>query len=426
MPLNFLGSVITEGTGVIPYYDQIKRYGPPLLVTGLLKRYFAGATNTWERDLHGRVVIITGGTSGLGAAVARDLAERGAQLILLVKTTQDEWLVNFINDLRDLTGNHLIYAEEADLADFYSVRKFATKWINNSPPRRLDMVICCAGVALPPSSSRAATQDGVELHLQTNYMGHYHLLNILSPALRAQPPDRDVRVILTSCISSVMADFDIGDLEFSRRGYPSYRPWRVFGSSKLALTLFGYEFQRRLNEYERPDKAPNNVHVSIVDPGMMRSPSFKRFVSMGSLIGLLIYVLLWPIWWFFLKTSIDGSQSILFAAMSPEVKDTLEATYISECRVRQAPPRKEITSPELQKDLFEVTDKIVQETEKSSVIARKRMESKNSEKPNGDTSSFKTDNSTKKPACTTAKTTATSQTASSTAKAKKTKKTPKI
>lgn len=270
----------------------------------------------------------------------------------------------------------MIYAEECNLSDFYSIRKFATTWLDNSPPRRLDSIICCAGVALPPSLPRVACPNGIEQHIQINYLSHYHLLTLLSPAFRAQPPDRDVRIILTACVSSVMADFDANDLEFSKRGYPSYRPWLVLGASKLALTMFGYEFQKRLNTYERPDKAPSNIYVAVVDPGMMRSPSFKRFMSFGAIWGLLLYLLLWPIWWLFLKTSIDGSQSILYAAMCPDVTDSKEVSYISECRIRNKPPRKELDDQELQKDLYDFTEKIVLDVEKKKVAEVKRREQK--------------------------------------------------
>lgn len=382
MPINFLGTVFAEGTKAIPYFDYIKKYGVYVVSLAAIKRYFSGSSNTWERDMHGRVVMITGGTSGVGASVALEVASRGAQVILLVRSTGDEWLVNYVDDLRERSQNFMIYTEECNLGDFYSIRKFATKWLDNSPPRRLDTVICCAGVALPPMSPRSATPDGLEQHLQLNYLGHFHLLTLLAPSLRSQPADREVRVLLTTCVSSVMADFDMNDLEFTNRGYPSNRPWKVMGSSKLALSMFAYEFQQQLNDYERPDKSPVNSHVCIVDPGMMRSPSFKRFTSLGRLWGLVLYVLLWPLFWLFLKTSNNGAQSILFALMSPEPKDTQEVSYISDCTVRKAPPRKELRDRDMQKQLFEISEKLVLDIEKKSVVARKRKEKEEAEKKN--------------------------------------------
>lgn len=374
MPLNFLYSVAKEGRSAIPYYDKLKIWVPVLGVVFLVKNYFAGASNTWDRDMHGRVVIITGGTSGLGAQIVRDLANKGAQIVLLVRNTHNSWISDYIDDLREETANPCIYAEEADLADFYSVRKFATKWIDNSPPRRLDMVICCAAVATPPGVERQASVDGLEQMFQVNYLGHYHLLTILAPALRSQPPDRDVRVILTNCIASLSGTLDMDDLDGSKSVYNKIQSFRPLGASKLALSLFGYELQRRFATFQRKDQAPNNVHTAIVDPGMMRSPSFKRFFSCGSLIGLLIYVVLWPFWWLFLKSSKDGAESMKHAMMSPEVAAHQDACYISESHIRAPPPRHEFKDLEFQKTLFEKTEKLISAAEKATLIERKTRE----------------------------------------------------
>ena len=59
MPLNFLGTVFAEGTQAIPYINEIKKYGPYLVAIAASKRYFSGSSNTWEREFHGRVVMIT-------------------------------------------------------------------------------------------------------------------------------------------------------------------------------------------------------------------------------------------------------------------------------------------------------------------------------------------------------------------------------
>jgi len=99
--------------------------------------------------MHGKVVLITGGTSGVGEAVLKDLATRGAQIVLLTQhALGDPFLVDFIDDTRAETNNQLITAEQVDLSSLHSVRQFATKWIDNAPPRRLDMVVLCANSAL--------------------------------------------------------------------------------------------------------------------------------------------------------------------------------------------------------------------------------------------------------------------------------------
>ncbi|ODQ64092.1 NAD(P)-binding protein [Nadsonia fulvescens var. elongata DSM 6958] len=376
MPFEFINSVAKGGTSAIPYYSQIRQYGPYIAGLIAIKSYFGGASNSWERDMHGRVVILTGGTSGVGAAVAEDMARRGAQIIFLVRNVNDGWLIDFINDLRYRSNNHLLYAEEADLSDLHSIRKFATKWLDNSPPRRLDTVICCAGTAPPPGTLRLATKSDIEQQFLINYLGHYHLLNLLSPALRVQPPDRDVRIILTGCLSHVLADLDLTDLEFSKRGYPVYKPWKSLGAAKLCLSMYAEQLQRQLVEYTRPDGSENNVKVVVADPGMMRSPSFKRFFSLGSVWGLLLYLLLWPIWWLFFKTSIQGAQTILFAVYSAEVIQdrTGEAVFLAECKIKsKKSPRSEISDEGMRTKLVEVSDKYIEIAERKMAIQRNKL-----------------------------------------------------
>lgn len=147
MPLDFLGSVYYDGTKV-PYWEQIKQVTPFVASAILLKLYTNGSSNTWERKLHGKVYIMTGGTSGIGSALAKELASKGAQLVLLSSQIGEHadnsakvWMTDYVNDLREVTGNELIYSEYCDLSSLHSIRKFATKWLDNSPARRLDGVI---------------------------------------------------------------------------------------------------------------------------------------------------------------------------------------------------------------------------------------------------------------------------------------------
>ena len=129
MPIPLLSIVFHDGVS-IPYASTLIKSAITLVALYFLKRYLSGARNSSERVLHGKVVILTGGTSGIGAAVARELATRGAQLILLTRhPLSDPFLVDYIEDLRASTGNELITAEQVDLADLISIRRFATQWI---------------------------------------------------------------------------------------------------------------------------------------------------------------------------------------------------------------------------------------------------------------------------------------------------------
>ena len=254
-----------------------------------------------------KLTLFQGGTSGIGAKVAEQLAEQGAQIVLLVRDHTDPWTIEFIEQLRDRTENPLIYAETCDLDSLLSIREFATKWINTTPPRRLDMVICNAGVLAPPFSQPRETSDGIEWHWGINYLGHYHLLNLLSPAIRVQPLDRDVRIIFTTCALYAVGKLDDAVSEVSS--------WKAFGASKLALMMTAQDLQTQFKKSDRG--GVTNIRVYCVDPGLVRTPLLRGFLSMGSVWGLLLYLIMWPIWYLILKSPLEGAQTVLHCAMTP-------------------------------------------------------------------------------------------------------------
>lgn len=383
MPLDILKYGILEGFDKVPYWNQIKTYAPFLAVATLVKLYTNGASNTWERKLHGKVYIVTGGTSGIGTAVVRDLASRGAQIVLLTSQLSGEsdasakiWINDYINDLRESTNNQMIYAEDCDLSSLYAIRKFATKWLDNSPARRLDGVICLAAECLPLKSLRTNSVDGVEIQMAINYLGHYHLLTLLEPALRVQPPDRDVRVLLSSCLSQALGSVDLNDLLWEDKTYPQKKPWNVYGTSKLLLNMFAKEFQRKVESTPRADKQPCAVRVNVVNPGIVRSPSTRRFLSMGTLFGLLLYIILYPFFWLFLKSCEQGSQSYEFAINSPNLHTMNGGNYIKECDILPNESRTELRNIELQKEVFNITAKKIEMLEKRSAIKRNQGKKK--------------------------------------------------
>ncbi|CAK9435843.1 uncharacterized protein LODBEIA_P05020 [Lodderomyces beijingensis] len=380
MPVDFLASVVLDGPQVIPYWDRIKEHGLTVLpIVGSIaaaKYYFRGASNTWERDMHGKVYIVTGGTSGVGAVLAYELALKGAQLVLLTRRTNDLWLAEYIEDLREKTNNPLIYAEECDLNSLYSVRKFATKWLDNQPPRRLDGVICCAAESIPRNSQRQITVDGVEKQIGINYLGHFHLLTLLEPSLKVQPPDRDVRVLIATCSSQNLGDVDLEDLLWENKRYPVSQPWKLYGSSKLLLGLFAKHYQKILMAHERKDQAPCNVRINMVNPGIVRSPSTRRFISMGSLWGLLLYVLMFPIWWILLKSCSQGAQTFYFGLFAPIIMKLEGGNILQECKINTK-VRKELLDESLQEKVYHNTTELIKKLETQS--ARERNKNKTPE-----------------------------------------------
>lgn len=282
--------------------------------------------------------------------------------------------MDFIEDLRETTSNELIYAEQVDLASLHSIRLFATKWIDNVPPRRLDMIVLCAATLKPRLSLPTFTHDGLEPCWGVNYLANFHLLSILSPAIRAQPPDRDVRVVMATCGSYIG-----GDLKAMRDDKSPLPQGREYETSKLALMVFATAFQKHLDAFARPDKQPNNARVIMVDPGLTRTPGMRRWLTLGSLWGLLVYVALWPVWWLFLKSPDMGAQGFLTAAMEAELGATAGGRLIKECRETKF-LKDEVKDEGVAKKLWKFSEQQVVAVEKESAVRRALIKNASEEK----------------------------------------------
>ncbi|KAJ4256756.1 hypothetical protein NW762_008852 [Fusarium torreyae] len=371
MPIVLFLGVLENG---LP--EQVRQHSRAIIYTililtflFLLKIWTSGRKNPSERLLHGKVVMMTGGTSGIGAQTALGLASQGAQLVLLTQAPQtDPFLVEYIDDLRQKTNNHMIYAETVDLSSFYSIRQFATKWIDNAPPRRLDMIILCAAVLTPPGGKRRESEEGIEETWMVNFLANFHLLGILSPALRAQPIDRDVRVIIPTCSAYIGAP-SLKDAVSK----DNWTPGTAYARSKLAMNVFGQAFQKHLDSYERPDKAPNNTRVVFVDPGLARTPSTVRWLTRGSLWGLAVYLTGYIVPWFLLKSPYMAAQSILYTAMDGAFARGQGGKLIKECMEVDF-ARKEVKDEEVAKKLWEESDALIEKVEK--IQAKKRAAQK--------------------------------------------------
>jgi len=193
---------------------------------------------TTERigDLKGKMVLITGGASGIGFSAAEVLASRGADLVIAVRNiTKGEKAAGRIrakHTASSVTVMHL------DLGDLASVRQFATEFSGRFD--RLDLLINNAGVMVPPYSK---TKDGFELQFGTNHLGHFALTAHLLPMVMATPLSR---IVTVSSIAARRARIRFDNLDGSK----GYNPMTFYRQSKLSNLLFALELQNRLERAE--------------------------------------------------------------------------------------------------------------------------------------------------------------------------------
>jgi NAD(P)-dependent dehydrogenase (short-subunit alcohol dehydrogenase family) len=132
-------------------------------------------------DLTGNVAIVTGGNTGIGYVTVRELAKKGAKVFLAARNEiKGIDAVNRIKaELRDLPGANLIEFIHLDLGSLAEVRKFAKEF--SSRQLKLDMLILNAGIMATPFG---LTVDGIETQIGTNHMGHFLLVNLLTPIIK--------------------------------------------------------------------------------------------------------------------------------------------------------------------------------------------------------------------------------------------------
>jgi NAD(P)-dependent dehydrogenase (short-subunit alcohol dehydrogenase family) len=183
-------------------------------------------------DQGGRVAVVTGANGGLGYVTARELARKGARVVLACRNEEKAW------EAADRLGAEVpeavdrIELARLDLGDLSSVREFADTFAHD----RLDLLVNNAGVMALPHRT---TVDGFETQFGVNHLGHFALTGLLLPVVLQTP---GARIVTVSSFMHALANIDINDLNSERR----YQKWIAYARSKTANLLFTHELARRL------------------------------------------------------------------------------------------------------------------------------------------------------------------------------------
>jgi NAD(P)-dependent dehydrogenase (short-subunit alcohol dehydrogenase family) len=229
-----------------------------------------------------RTALVTGATSGIGRAIAEEMAAAGLTVVLLARDEARGEAVR--QEIATATGNDRISVVLGDLGDMASVRQAALA-VERAHPK-VDVLVNSAGVY---TRKRTVTRDGYETMFATNLLGPFLLTNLLLPLLRAAG---SARILVLSAPSGTKLDFD--DLQGERR----FRSLTNFGASKAADLLFTFELARRLNE--------TGVTANAIHPGLVRT-------SLMTGAPALIRWALWP----FSGTPESAVKTIVPLALDP-------------------------------------------------------------------------------------------------------------
>ena len=214
-----------------------------------------GATTTADEvldgiDLSGKLVVITGGASGLGKETARAMAARGAHIVIPARDMGKGEAA--AAEIRAATADEKIEVMDLDLGSMASIRAFADAFLARYD--RIDLLINNAGVMACPYGE---TADGLEMQFGTNHIGHFLMTNLLMPAiLKGAESSGGGRIVNLSSRGHHLDTVHFDDLKFESRGYDK---WAAYGQAKTANIMFSVGLEKRL--------AGKGVHALAVHPG---------------------------------------------------------------------------------------------------------------------------------------------------------------
>ncbi|XP_076231556.1 retinol dehydrogenase 14 [Calliopsis andreniformis] len=297
-----------------------------LLALYIYAQYTLGRCDCKNR-MDGKTVIITGCTSGIGKETARDIAKRGARLIMACRNTD---LANKIKDeLIKESGNNNIIVRKLDLSSLSSVREFAQQI--NREEERLDVLIHNAGTA--EVFRKKVTEDGLEMTMATNHYGPFLLTHLLIDLLKKSKPSR---IVVVASGLYVLARLNLNNMN-PTRSLPGY----IYYVSKYANIVFTLELARRLEG--------SGVTANCLHPGIMNTGIWKNVPRPFSwALNLMLNA--------FCKTNEQGAQTTIHLAVSEELAG-VTGKYFMDCHEHDL--LRGAKDPAKAKKLWEISENMV-------------------------------------------------------------------
>jgi len=275
--------------------------------------------------MDGKVVLITGGTSGIGRAAATALAGMGAEVVVTGRNKEKG--EEALGEIRRESGNEEVSLLLADLAVQAEVRRLAEAVRERHD--RLDVLVNNAGLV---QSRRTETPDGIETTLAVNHLAPFLLTNLLLDLLKESAPSR---IITVASEAQRWGKMDLDDLQSERR----YRGFPVYGKTKLANIMFTFELAERLEG--------TGVTANCLHPGSVNTNFGKNNRN--------LMTLLFRVFKPFMRSPEQGADTIVYLASSPDVEG-MSGKYLSDRKVISASD--EAYDETLRKKLWEASEKL--------------------------------------------------------------------
>ncbi|SHK69840.1 SDR family oxidoreductase [Hymenobacter psychrotolerans] len=255
-------------------------------------------------SLHGKTALVTGASSGIGLVTARELARRGARVVLVARNPDKAEQARAA--IQSAIPEAQLEVRLTDLSLLANVHQLAADLQRDHS--QLDILVNNAGIMPGPLT---ITEEGHELSWATNHLAVFALTNLLLPLLSEAKAGRIVTVA-----SEAHWLGEIEPLQEARNNPEKYSWLTAYADSKLANILFTNELAHRL---ELTNVTANCLHPGLVDTGL---------VHPGSSWGM--KALWWPAKPFMISPE-QGARTSLYLATSPDVA-RVSGTYFKNQR----------------------------------------------------------------------------------------------
>ena len=276
--------------------------------------------------MQGKVVVITGATSGIGEVAAQKLAAMGARIVMIARNRDRAAMT--LSGLRQIAPGIEHRVHYADLSRTGDVKRVATEIASAEP--RIDVLINNAGAAF---DRRQVNDDGIELTFATNHLSYFVLTEGLRESLLAV---ESARIVNTSSEAHRGARLDFDDLQFAKR----YRGLAAYGRSKLCNILFTRDLARRLEK--------TRVTANCLHPGFVATRIGDN--NRGPVSYLFKFAKM------FALSPEKGAETIVYLAASNDVAN-MSGQYFYRCRPLE--PSKNAQDDAAGRRLWEESERLV-------------------------------------------------------------------
>ncbi|KFD48989.1 hypothetical protein M513_10141, partial [Trichuris suis] len=246
-----------------------------------------------KSSLEGMVYVITGGSSGLGLELAKEVAQLGATTV--IGSPNEKTGLQAVETIKKSCGDKEVSIQwmELHLDSFAGIFEFAEAFVDQYD--RLDCLVNNAGIMFSPYR---LTEDGIESHFAVNHLGHVYLTQLLGNMFEmtgyAEQPARIVFVSSGKYKKATMASFN------TINSSEGYNPEIAYGRSKLASILYARNLAREFHQANVP------VNVYLARPG------FVRGTNLGRNVPAILRMFAKPLMWFFGITPKQAVQNLLY------------------------------------------------------------------------------------------------------------------